>query len=77
MAFGLGLMYIFIDYKWLGKGMTMTLKQRQARLAAVVDPSTDPLTKREVKPWFTAVTFALLLGIVAAAWAVFMVYLIV
>lgn len=76
-AFVLGISYILIDYKWLGKGMTMTRKQRQAREAAVVDPTTDPLTKREVKPWFTAVTFALLVGIVAAAWTVFLVYLVV
>lgn len=75
-AFVLGLSYIFIDYKWLGKGMTMTRKQRQAREAQIVDPTTDPLTKREAKPWFTALTFALLVGIVASAWAVFMVYLI-
>lgn len=76
-AFVLGLSYILIDYKWLGKGMTMTRKQRQAREAAVVDPATDPLTKREVKPWFTALTFALLVAIVASAWTVFLVYLVV
>lgn len=75
-AFVLGLSYIFIDYKWLGKAMTMTRKQRQTKEAEIVDPATDPLTKREVKPWFTALTFALLVGIVASAWAVFMVYLV-
>ncbi|CAN8103341.1 unnamed protein product [Discula destructiva] len=77
VAFVAGLSYIFVDYKYLGKGMTMTRKQRQAREAAIVDPATDPLTKREVKGWFTALTFVLLVGIVVAAWAVFMVYLVV
>lgn len=76
-AFVLGISYILVDYKWLGKGMTMTLKQRQAREAAVVDPATDPLTKREVKPWFTALTFALLVAMIVSAWAVFMTYLVV
>lgn len=75
-AFVLGVSYILIDFKWLGKGMTMTRKQRQLREAAIVDPTTDPLTKREVKPWFTAMTFGLLVGIVASSWVVFMVYLV-
>lgn len=75
-AFVLGVTYIFVDRKWLGKGMTMTRKQREAREAQVVSRDTDPLTKREAKPWFTWMTLGLLVAMVATAWAVFMVYLI-
>ncbi|KAF6821766.1 major facilitator superfamily transporter [Colletotrichum plurivorum] len=75
-AFVLGLTYILIDYKFLGKGMTMTRKQREAREAQVVDRQADPLTRRTSKKWFTAVTFGLLVAIVASAWAVFVRYLI-
>lgn len=76
LAFALGVAYIVIDFRYLGKGMTMTRKQRQAREAAVVNAATDPLTKREAKPWFTWFTLGLLLSMIATAWTVFMVYLI-
>lgn len=75
-AFVLGLSYIFIDYKFLGKGMTMTRKQREAREAQIVDREADPLTRRTSKKWFTTLTFGLLLAIIASAWAVFVRYLI-
>lgn len=75
-AFFLGLTYICIDYKLLGKGMTMTRRQREAREAEITDREGDPLTKRTVKPWFTTLTFGLLVAIVASAWAVFLRYLI-
>lgn len=75
-AFCLGLAYIFIDHRYLGKGMTMTRKQREAREAAIVDPDADPLTKREAKPWFTWTTLGLLVAMIVTAWTVFMLYLI-
>lgn len=74
-AFLLGLAYIIVDYKALGKGMTMTRRQREARVAQIVDRDTDPLTRRSTKKWFTTLTFTLLAAIVASAWAVFLRYL--
>ncbi|KAF7557483.1 hypothetical protein G7Z17_g725 [Cylindrodendrum hubeiense] len=71
-AFFLALSYIFVDFRFLGKGMTMTLKQREAREAEIVDRDADPLTKRTSKPWFTIMTFGLLIAIIASAWAVFL-----
>lgn len=75
-AFILGLSYIFIDYRFLGKGMTMTRNQRQAREAQIEDRQADPLTRRTSKKWFTTLTFGLLIAIIASAWAVFLRYLI-
>lgn len=75
-AFVLGLTYIIVDYKLLGKGMTMTRHQRQAREALIADRDLDPLTRRTSKGWFTTLTFSLLIAIVASAWAVFIRYLI-
>ncbi|KAK1469199.1 hypothetical protein CMEL01_00966 [Colletotrichum melonis] len=75
-AFVLGLSYIIVDYQFLGKGMTLTRKQRQAKEALIVDRQADPLTRRTSKKWFTTLTFGLLVAIIASAWAVFVRYLI-
>lgn len=75
-AFILGLSYIAIDYRYLGKGMTLTRKRRETREAQIVDKEADPLTRRTSKPWFTALTFGLLIAIISSAWAVFVRYLI-
>ncbi|KAL2204072.1 MFS general substrate transporter [Sarocladium strictum] len=75
-AFILGLSYIAIDYKFLGKAMTLGLREREAREALIEDKSADPLTRRETKAWFTTLTFSLLVAIIASAWAVFLRYLI-
>lgn len=75
-AFVLGVSYIIVDYKLLGKGMTMTRVQREAKEAVIEDCDADPLTRRRSKPWFTALTFGLLVAIIASAWAVFLKYLI-
>lgn len=75
LAFLLGLTYIFVDYKALGKGMTMTRKAREKREAQIEKPETDPLTKRES---FKSVTYAglgLLASIIITAWVVFIRYL--
>ncbi|KAL3422331.1 major facilitator superfamily transporter [Phlyctema vagabunda] len=74
-AFFLGLFYIFIDYTKLGKGMTMTLKQREARESQIVDRKNDPLTSRAVKPWITYTALAELISIIIVAWVVFIKYL--
>lgn len=75
-AFALGISYIIVDYRLLGKGMTMTRKQRQRREENIIDRDTDPLTKREAKRWFNVVTFGLLIAIIATSWALFIRYLI-
>ncbi|KAK1700200.1 major facilitator superfamily domain-containing protein [Colletotrichum godetiae] len=75
-AFVLGLSYIVVDYQFLGRGMTLTRKQRQAREALIVDRQADPLTRRTSKKWFTTLTFGLLIAIIVSAWAVFVRYLI-
>ena len=75
LAFLLGLTYIFIDYKALGKGMTMTLKQREASEKTINNPASDPLTRRQ---HFKAVTYAglaLLISIIITAWVIFIRYL--
>lgn len=38
VGFAIGVCYIIVDYKLLGKGMTMTRKQREKRLAEITDP---------------------------------------
>ncbi len=75
MAFLLGLTYIFVDYKALGKGMTMTLKQREAREKQIGDPESDPLTKRTQLKAVTYSGLALLASIIITAWVVFIRYL--
>ncbi|RSL53000.1 hypothetical protein CEP54_010622 [Fusarium duplospermum] len=75
-AFVLGVSYIIVDYKLLGKGMTMTRLQREAKEAVIEDRNADPLTRRNSSPWFTTLTFGLLVGIIASAWSVFLKYLI-
>ncbi|KAF5681395.1 major facilitator superfamily transporter [Fusarium denticulatum] len=75
-AFVLGVSYIIVDYKLLGKGMTMTRVQREAIEVTIEDRDANPLTRRRSKPWFTALTFGLLVAMVATAWVVFLRYLI-
>ena len=41
-AFVLGLSYILIDHRFLGRGMTMTRSQRQAVEAEIVATGTSP-----------------------------------
>lgn len=74
-AFCLGVSYILVDYFKLGKGMTMTRKQRQKREAIIEDAANDPLTRRTVIPKVTYAGLALLTSIVITAWVVFIKYL--
>lgn len=77
-AFVLGLTYIFVDWKFLRSGMTLTRTKRQEeedRIAASGTESEENLTKREVKPWVTRVGLALLGAMLVTAWVLFFKYL--
>lgn len=74
-GFVLGVLYIVLDFKKLGKGMTLTRNQREARLKAIVDPLTDPLTRRVPNKFVTIATLLILCGLVVVAWVLFFQYL--
>jgi hypothetical protein len=76
LAFSLGVTYIIVDHKKLGKGMTMTKKQRQKRELEIENAIRDLLTKRAVKPTITYSGLGLLCAMVITAWVVFIKYLI-
>lgn len=76
-AFVLGCGYIFVDWKFLGSGITMTKKRRESKLAVIQDPDSDPLTRRTVKEWVTWSGIGLLAAMLVTAWVVFFNYLIV
>ena len=75
-AFVLGLLYIIVDHRLLGKGMTMTRVKRETIEATIENRDVHPLTRRTSKLWFTILTFSLLVAMIATAWAVFLRYLI-
>lgn len=75
LAFLLGLTYIVVDYKALGKGMTLTLKHREAREKEINDPTADPLTRRQHLRSITYAGLGLLASIIITAWVVFIRYL--
>ncbi|KAF7551906.1 hypothetical protein G7Z17_g4684 [Cylindrodendrum hubeiense] len=75
-GFVLGLIYIIIDFKYIGKSLTLTRKRREAREADIIDPNSDPLTRRTPVKWVTIVTLCLLVAVVATAWTLFIRYLI-
>lgn len=75
LAFVLGLTYITVDYRMLGKGMTLTKKRREREEAAIVDPTTYPLTKRTSVKEVTIAGLSLLGTMVITAWVVFVKYL--
>ncbi|KAJ8113238.1 hypothetical protein OPT61_g4586 [Boeremia exigua] len=75
LAFLLGVTYIVVDYKALGKGMTLTLRDREEQEKQIDDAQSDPLTRRQ---HLTSVTYAglsLLTSIIITAWVVFIKYL--
>lgn len=74
-AFVLGITYILIDYKKLGKGMTMTRKQRERRESEIVDEMLDPLTRRNTNRAVTIAALASLLAIIITAWVLFITHL--
>ncbi|KAL7409025.1 hypothetical protein BDY24DRAFT_372763 [Mrakia frigida] len=76
VAFLLGCGYIFIDYRFLGKGMTLSEKARTKREEEIEDRDADPLTARPVNLYVTKTALGLLFGIVVSAWVIFLKYLI-
>lgn len=64
----LGLAYIFMDYKCLGKGMTMSEKARVEKEQVIEDPESDPLTRRTVKRPVTWIGTLLLAAMVVSGW---------
>lgn len=78
VGFFIGLAYVFVDFKKLGKAITMTRAQREAAEAEVEEDerATHPLTKRSVyKPW-TIYTLSALVAMVITGWTLFIKYLI-
>jgi MFS family permease len=77
-AFVLGIIYLLVDWKYLGLGMTMTRKKRNAAEEKVIMEGRvdeDGLTKREVKNWVTIVGLTLLGMMLVTAWVLFFQYL--
>ncbi|KAK7413858.1 hypothetical protein QQX98_007275 [Neonectria punicea] len=75
VGFFIGLFYVFVDQKKLGRGITMTRKERERREGDIVDRDIDPLTKRRVaKPW-TIWTLSALVAMIATSWTLFLKYL--
>ncbi|KAJ4338841.1 hypothetical protein N0V95_007939 [Ascochyta clinopodiicola] len=75
LAFVLGVAYIVVDYKALGKGMTLSLKEREAQEKQIEDPSSNPLTRRKHLKIVTYAGLGLLTSIIITAWVVFVKYL--
>jgi hypothetical protein len=76
VALALGVTYIIIYYCKVGKGITMTKKQRERREQDIQNPETDSLTKRIVKTLMTYSALGLFCAMVMTAWVVFVKYLI-
>ncbi|OAL46303.1 MFS general substrate transporter [Pyrenochaeta sp. DS3sAY3a] len=74
-GFVLGVLYIILDFKKLGKGMTMTRHQREARLKAITDPANDPLTRRVPNKYITIAALTMLVALIVVAWVMFFKYL--
>ena len=74
MAFGIALVYILVDYRYLGKGLTMTRAKRDViERQIIADGRThiDPLTKRTPVRWLTVCGLSLLGGLLVTAWVLF------
>ncbi|OAL44852.1 MFS general substrate transporter [Pyrenochaeta sp. DS3sAY3a] len=76
VGFAIGVCYIIVDYKLLGKGMTMTRKQREKRLAEITDSENDPLLRRNVYKPMTIYIMVIFVCVVATAWTLFIRFLI-
>nr|AOR51860.1 MFS general substrate transporter [Phaffia rhodozyma] len=75
-AFVLCFCYIFIDYKFLRRGMTFSEKERIRREELIEYRNADPLTARPVNMFVTKTALGLLFSIVVTAWVIFFKYLI-
>lgn len=74
LAFFIALVYIVIDYRYLGKGLTMTRHQRdiaEKQILAENRGQTDPLTKRLALRNVTISGIALLTALLITAWVLF------
>lgn len=74
LAFFIALIYIFIDYRYLGKGLTMTRHQRDMAEQQIVAESrtqTDPLTKRFPVRNVTICGIIMLAALLITAWVLF------
>lgn len=65
--FRVGVSYILVDYRLLGKGMTLTKNQREKKEMEIDDPAPHPLTRRAVLKGVTYGGLALLFAIVITA----------
>lgn len=75
VGFFIGVTYIIVDFKKLGKGITMTRSQREARESEIEDRDADPLTRRRpVKAW-TIYVMCALVAMVTTGWTLFIKYL--
>lgn len=74
LAFFIALGYIFVDYRYLGRGLTMTRKKRdviEEQVLAEKREASDPLTKRISVRAVTNSGIVLLAGLLVAAWILF------
>jgi uncharacterized membrane protein len=73
LAFALGLVYILVDYRYLGAGLTMTRKKRDAIEKTILteDRDTHPITRRVPVKGVTVACMCLLAGFVVTAWVLF------
>lgn len=77
VGFFIGVAYIIVDFKKLGRGITMTRAQREAAEAEVApeDRESHPLTKRNVNKGMTLYVMAALGAMIATGWTLFLKYL--
>jgi hypothetical protein len=74
LAFFIALGYIFVDCRYLGRGLTMTRKKRdviEEQILAEKREASDPLTKRISVRAVTNSGIVLLAGLLVAAWVLF------
>jgi hypothetical protein len=72
-AFALGIGYILLDKFYLGDGLTMTRKRRDAVEGSIPkdERPNHPLFKRQPIRWVTYSSLALLFAFVITAWVLF------
>ncbi|KAM0789544.1 hypothetical protein ACM66B_000358 [Microbotryomycetes sp. NB124-2] len=75
LAFFLGLGYIYADFNYLGKGMTMSERARVEREAEVENHQADPLTRRTVNRIWTWWGTCALASMVITGWVIFIYYM--